>query len=56
VNGKVNITHIAIVKPGIAPARIPASVPTNINPNLTGSKTILANACKITSIITLPNS
>ena len=56
VNGRVNITPIAIVNPGIAPAKIPASVPTNINPSVTGSKTILAKACKITSIINLPNS
>jgi hypothetical protein len=49
-------SHIAIVKPGIAPANIPAKVPTNINPKVTGSKTILANACRITSIIFLPNS
>ena len=38
---------MAIVNPGMAPAKIPASVPTNINPSVTGSKTLLAKACKI---------
>ena len=55
VKERVKTTPIAIVKPGIAPAKIPASVPINIKPRVTGSKTMLAKACKITSTIDLPN-
>ena len=37
VKGKVRITPIAIVKPGIAPANSPANVPMAIKPNVKGS-------------------